>query len=674
MTNKSTRSGRRQRPATGLRDTQTDENNTATERAVKKATQGSHPNPLIENFKKRNKQGTIKYHLQQVKNANLKWRELQSAERHAYYERLSKLQGKGFRIPRVPSGTLFYGYKFEETLKYKRSNESFIMMGIFLLITQFERESLFLIMVMLTAYVELEVAYFTPSWRFLFRIVMKKRMNTFRANSKESMSKERICDDERIDEFTGYYLAVVIAEPTLYACSCSIKQKRLISGVITCDKIAIRSWKILMKVMVVFVICISADSSEESVGSSPAIIILYYTITLAAIPPVVPAIILPVIHDDILALSTEFDPSVDPSSPEHAPIIPSTSPFLYSSDSSETSRDYSDSDSSERPPSPGSHEATVAQWRSKVVLRSSSSGSSSPPPTLVYYPHHVRFYLITWGYLADCLFLFTWSGGSPSVDLPAIHLHSSHHHHLGKRLDLLLCSSSSDLPFTLCCVATSDMPGPLLVTTPTPIDNVYTYTSHDLFIYPPIRTPRDSVAYHQWRAAPLSTMSPTTLERSTAHTPGALSPARADLLPSHKRFRGSSVASFHEGSIKDSYEASTEVEGDDEAKNDAESSAGDTVEIRVDVVIEPEVPDDIPAPTIVERLSKHEDVIQELYNHMLEFPAQRFNDIEEDADSVQRCLRYVHEELMQICSSRYYDRKDFKRLKTFVMRRHGYRP
>ncbi|GJT00094.1 ribonuclease H-like domain-containing protein [Tanacetum coccineum] len=58
-----------------------------------KATQGSHLNPLIENFKKRNKQGTIKYHLQQVKNANLKWRELQSAERHAYYERLSKLQG-----------------------------------------------------------------------------------------------------------------------------------------------------------------------------------------------------------------------------------------------------------------------------------------------------------------------------------------------------------------------------------------------------------------------------------------------------------------------------------------------------------------------------------------------------------------------------------------------------
>ncbi|GJV92306.1 hypothetical protein Tco_1540119 [Tanacetum coccineum] len=82
-----------------------------------------HSNLLIENFEKRNKQGTIEYHLQQVKNANLKWRELQSAERHAYCERLSKLQGKGFGIPRVPSWTLFYDYNFKETLKNKMKYE-----------------------------------------------------------------------------------------------------------------------------------------------------------------------------------------------------------------------------------------------------------------------------------------------------------------------------------------------------------------------------------------------------------------------------------------------------------------------------------------------------------------------------------------------------------------------
>ncbi|GJQ99584.1 hypothetical protein Tco_0522569 [Tanacetum coccineum] len=88
-----------------------------------KATQGSHSNLLIENFEKRNKQGNVEYHLQQVKNANLKWRELQSAERHAYCERLSKLQGKGFGIPRVPSWTLIYDYNFEETLKNKMKYE-----------------------------------------------------------------------------------------------------------------------------------------------------------------------------------------------------------------------------------------------------------------------------------------------------------------------------------------------------------------------------------------------------------------------------------------------------------------------------------------------------------------------------------------------------------------------
>nr|GEU73406.1 hypothetical protein [Tanacetum cinerariifolium] len=57
------------------------------------STQGSSLNPLIANFEKRNKHGTIGYHLQQVKNTNLKWRELPSAERHAYCERLYKLQG-----------------------------------------------------------------------------------------------------------------------------------------------------------------------------------------------------------------------------------------------------------------------------------------------------------------------------------------------------------------------------------------------------------------------------------------------------------------------------------------------------------------------------------------------------------------------------------------------------
>nr|GFB52339.1 hypothetical protein [Tanacetum cinerariifolium] len=44
-----------------------------------------------------------------------------------------------------------------------------------------------------------------------------------------------------------------------------------------------------------------------------------------------------------------------------------------------------------------------------------------------------------------------------------------------------------------------------------------------------------------------------------------------------------------------------------DGEDDVKSSAGDTIKIRVDVVTDPKVPDDIPVPTIAKRLSKHED-------------------------------------------------------------------
>ncbi|GKC85797.1 putative reverse transcriptase domain-containing protein, partial [Tanacetum coccineum] len=400
------------------------------------------------------------------------------------------------------------------------------------------------------------------------------------------------------------------------------------------------------------VICISADSSEESVGSSPTIIILSDTVMPAAIPPVVPAIIPPVIHDDIPALFAEV--------PVILPIDLEAEAAAVASPVGVLDMIISDSDSSERPPSPDLHKATVAQWRSKVGLRSSSSGSSSsPPPTPVYHPKRVLPLPSLPSYRSTLGHLSKHSSPSPSPR---------------KRRRLLLCSSSSDLLLPYAVVAPSDVPGPSTRDTPTPIVDV-TPTPRRFIYPPPIRTSRDR----------------------------ALSPVRADLLPPHKRFRGSSAASFHQGSIKDSSEASTEsyidpyiladieadiareataaakAEANAKAENDAKYGTGDTVEIGVNVVIKPEVPDDIPVPTIVERLSEHEDVIQELYNHMLEFPAQRFDDIKEEqraqeiravADEKERARLLDRVELMQIRSSRYYDKKDFRRLETFVMRRH----
>ncbi|GJU80469.1 putative reverse transcriptase domain-containing protein [Tanacetum coccineum] len=64
-----------------------------------------------------NDKGTINYSSQQVTNANLRWRDLPSMERHVYSERLSWLQQKSFRTPRVADWTMFYVYSFDETLK-----------------------------------------------------------------------------------------------------------------------------------------------------------------------------------------------------------------------------------------------------------------------------------------------------------------------------------------------------------------------------------------------------------------------------------------------------------------------------------------------------------------------------------------------------------------------------
>nr|GEY36156.1 hypothetical protein [Tanacetum cinerariifolium] len=81
--------------------------------------------------------------------------------------------------------------------------------------------------------------------------------------------------------------------------------------------------------------------------------------------------------------------------------------------------------------------------------------------------------------------------------------------------------------------------------------------------------------------------------------------------------------------------AAFEVVGDDKAEDDVESSARGSIKIGVDVVNEPEVPDGILVPIIAEFGSREtfeiglDVVIQQLYDHMIEFPAQRITDIEQ---------------------------------------------
>ncbi|GKC86897.1 reverse transcriptase domain-containing protein [Tanacetum coccineum] len=160
---------------------------------------------------------------------------------------------------------------------------------------------------------------------------------------------------------------------------------------------------------------------------------------------------------------------------------------------------------------------------------------------------------------------------------------------------------------------------------------------------------------------------------------------RADRLPPRKRFRGPLASSSHEGSIEDSFEASTEsdiladikadiaaeaaaafeaevraeaedevetkdeVDRDDKVEDDVKSSGGDTIEIRVDVVVEPVAPNDLPGQTVAERLEEYEETMKVTVD-------------------TERARLLDKEELKQIRVSHYYDREDFRRLETFVMR------
>ncbi|GKA96404.1 retrovirus-related pol polyprotein from transposon TNT 1-94 [Tanacetum coccineum] len=84
---------------------------------LQKSHKDTLPNPFIAEYERRNKRNTITYSLQPVSNANLKWKDLPSVERHAYYEKLSKLQERSFGVSRVANWRLFDGYGFEDTLR-----------------------------------------------------------------------------------------------------------------------------------------------------------------------------------------------------------------------------------------------------------------------------------------------------------------------------------------------------------------------------------------------------------------------------------------------------------------------------------------------------------------------------------------------------------------------------
>ncbi|GJU04655.1 putative reverse transcriptase domain-containing protein [Tanacetum coccineum] len=180
------------------------------------------------------------------------------------------------------------------------------------------------------------------------------------------------------------------------------------------------------------------------------------------------------------------------------------------------------------------------------------------------------------------------------------------------------------------------------------------------FVYPPpARTSRCSEAYRRWRSAPLSTMYPPTTSKSSAgdslsessagpsrkrcrspaatvtsyiHASRALVPSCADLLPPRKRFRDSILPKDNiEEDIDIDVLADIEADAtavEDEVEDEVKSSDRGTMEVRVDVVAGIDIPDGMLIPDAVECLEQVEEVVHNIYRHVMEIPLQRVKDIE----------------------------------------------
>ncbi|GKE68889.1 hypothetical protein Tco_1526961 [Tanacetum coccineum] len=197
------------------------------------------------------------------------------------------------------------------------------------------------------------------------------------------------------------------------------------------------------------------------------------------------------------------------------------------------------------------------------------------------------------------------------------------------------------------------------------------------------RTPRCNEAYLHWRSAPLSTMYPPTKSESAAedssfesstrpshkrcrspaaivtssiHATRALVPSRANLVLPRKRFRDSissedSIEDIDTDVLEDIEADATAVEvvvdRDVEARVDAgidievdvrigvedavedevESNDRGTMEVGVDLAVGIDIPDAMLMPDAVEHLEKVEEGLQDIYDHVIEIPLQRIEDI-----------------------------------------------
>nr|GEV74691.1 hypothetical protein [Tanacetum cinerariifolium] len=207
-----------------------------------------------------------------------------------------------------------------------------------------------------------------------------------------------------------------------------------------------------------------------------------------------------------------------------------------------------------------------------------------------------------------------------------------------------------------------------------PVTTITDLSTPSRFVYSSLaRTLRYREAYRHWRSASLSTMYPPTTSELSAgdsssessagpsrkrcrslaatvtsyiHASRTLVPSRVDLLPHRKRFRDSISLkdSVEEDNVEEDIDTdvltdieanamAVEVAADLDIKAGVEAGIGmkvessdrGTIEFGVDMVARNNIPDGMLMPDAVEHL---DEVVQDIYRHVMEIPLQRVEDIE----------------------------------------------
>ncbi|GJR02948.1 hypothetical protein Tco_0525932 [Tanacetum coccineum] len=380
---------------------------------------------------------------------------------------------------------------------------------------------------------------------------------------------------------------------------------------------------------------ISPDSSDDIVGSPPLRDFLLLLLLLSSAAAVVEMTLVG-FHTGLCGLCSYSIPILIPpdemSSPEHISLLPTISPFLCT-DSSEAP------DSSDGPSSQDPYVMVVAHWRSKVALRPSSS-SEFPIALVTALP----------GIRRQSAILIRPGEVIPFGRPYRTHLNGPH--------SSLVHSSGLDAPDQAHSKSlTRDVPPRLC--------------------YPLRRAPqhRDSSERPLHSSSHFAGSSrkrcryPVDSVPSSRPVMGSLTPTRVDLLPPRKRFRDSysSEASIEEDTEVDPIKTEVDIElgigdGDDvrdhveidtrDVRNDtkeyeANTSAGDTVEVGIDPMSAPIVEVEIVKPTREDSSDSSstrdgivrsfkdipidlDDVVHDFYHHMSEVLIDRIVRIETD--------------------------------------------